>query len=55
MQGIRASPGQIAALGKILPSAPCLTLVNINELELKMNNTFVQHYLLFLLELVIDN
>ncbi len=37
----RAGPGQFAALGKILPGAPCLTLVNINQLKLKMNNTFV--------------
>ncbi len=27
---VRAGPGQFAALGKILPGAPCLTLVNIN-------------------------
>ncbi len=26
----RAGPGQLAALGKILPGAPCLTLLNIN-------------------------
>ncbi len=26
----RAGPGQFAALGKILPGAPCLTLVNMN-------------------------
>ncbi len=27
---VRAGPGQFAALGKILPGAPCLRLVNIN-------------------------
>ncbi len=26
----RAGPGQFAALGNILPGAPCLRLVNIN-------------------------
>ncbi len=41
----RAGAGQFAALGKILPGAPCLTLVNINQLELTMNNTFLQQYL----------
>ncbi len=39
----KAGPGQFAALGKILPGAPYLTLVNINQ-RWKVTNYIYSRY-----------